>query len=111
MRTFATVTIVALILVAANTPAIGCSVALCLNHGIEMSASFRVHITTDDKTLPGVSVSVTSMVEGDDSETRRPALELQTDSLGEVQINKLQPGNYWITATLLGLARARLVSM
>jgi hypothetical protein len=69
-----------------------------------MSASFRVHITTDDKTLPGVSVSVTSMVEGDDSETRRPALELQTDSLGEVQINKLQPGNYWITATLLGFS-------
>jgi hypothetical protein len=44
------------------------------------------------------------MVEGDDSETRRPALELQTDSLGEVQINKLQPGNYWLTATLLGFS-------
>jgi len=104
MRSLAIITIVAALLGVANTPLFGCSLTGCVGHGIEMGGSFRVHVTVDGKPLPGVFVSVTSMAEAGDPETRRHAIEVQaeTDSLGEVQVGKLPPGNYWIHATLLG---------
>ena len=81
-----------------GVPSNACSMAGCLNRGVEMRRDFAVKITNDGKPLPGVSVQIIS--EGSE---RFSGITL-TD--GTVHVIGLPPGDYWLNAGLLGISAA-----
>jgi hypothetical protein len=74
-----------------------CSMAGCLDQGVEMRRHFVVKVEHGDKRLPGVSVWVASTTEG------RRLLSGITNKDGTVSFTDLPPGEYWLTAELLGI--------
>jgi hypothetical protein len=82
----------------AAIPSGACSMASCLNRGVEMRRDFAVTITNDGKPLPGVAVQITS-----NGSERFSGVTL-TD--GTVRVVDLPPGDYWLNAELLGISAA-----
>jgi len=78
---------------------VACSLAGCLDRGIEMRRNFLVTVTHQDKPLPGVSVQITgnSVVAGDQSFSEQTGVD------GTAHFVNLPPGDYWIKADLLGI--------
>jgi hypothetical protein len=76
-----------------------CSMASCLNDGIEMQPDFVVAVTHDEAPLAGVSVKVRSF----SGEEPRVWFSGVTDKHGNAHVTNLAPGNYWIEADLLGV--------
>ncbi|MGH9685442.1 MAG: MSCRAMM family protein [Candidatus Acidiferrales bacterium] len=73
-----------------------CSLAGCLDNGIELRHDFIVKVTHGDMPLPGVSVWVAS-------EEGNKLFSGTTASNGTVRVADLPPGEYWLTAELLGV--------
>jgi Carboxypeptidase regulatory-like domain len=74
-----------------------CSMAGCPGNGIEVRPDFFIRITHQDKPLPGVTVEIT----GNGAKN-----ELRTGADGKVSISNLSPGDYWLSAELLGISAA-----
>ena len=96
----ASVSILALLTIPAST--VGCSLAGCVDRGLEMRRNFSVMVTHQDKPLPGVSIQITGNSEG----SSRQSFSGLTGSDGTARFANLPPGDYWITADLLGIAAA-----
>jgi Carboxypeptidase regulatory-like domain len=94
----ATASIPLLLFVAA--PANPCSMASCLDKGVEMHKHFVVRVTHDEKPLSGVSVRITVSSE---KETRTVFFGATADG-GSVQVQNLPAGEYWINTELLGIS-------
>jgi len=75
-------------------PSIACSMASCLDNGDEMSRDFVVRITFADKPLAGVNVHITG--------TKPFSATSFTD--GTVHVSGLLPGEYSLSAELLGIS-------
>lgn len=87
-------------LLAASRPSAACSMAGCLNDGVEMRCTFAVDITHDGKPLPGVTVKV----RGFGGEKNNIQLfSGVTARNGKVVVGELPPGNYWLDTELLGI--------
>jgi hypothetical protein len=77
-----------------------CSMASCLNKGIEMRQDFMVSVRHDGKPLAGVVVQVTSNIAGES----REQFSGTTSTDGSVHVTTLPPGEYWLNAELLGIS-------
>lgn len=80
-----------------------CSMAGCINHGVEVRPIFKVTVKHDRTSLAGVTVEVTSSPSGGDSVKVFSGV---TGSDGSVRVSNLPPGDYWIDAALLGINAA-----
>ena len=80
-----------------SVPSNACSLAGCLNDGVEASQHFTVTFKHDGKPLAGVSVEITG--EGQEQ------FSGLTSTDGKVRLTLL-PGHYWIKAGLLGISAA-----
>lgn len=80
-------------------PATACSLAACIDHGLEAERNFTVTIKHQGKPLQGVSIKVT----GPDSTIRFSGL---TTAKGLVEVGGPVPGDYWLDATFLGINSA-----
>jgi len=78
-------------------PANACSLAGCLDHGVEMRRNFVVKINHAGKALRGVAVQVSG---------NGKQFTLFTTLEGEVRIDDLPAGDYWLDAQLLGVSSA-----
>ena len=79
-------------------PSHACSAASCLDRGFEMRSDFVVTITEDGKPLAGVTVEVTA--------ERSKRFSGMTIADGTVHVLSLPPGDYWLSAELLGISAA-----
>ncbi len=86
----------------AAVPASACSIAGCLDRGVEMRRGFAVKIKHADKPLAGVSVEITGPQDTSDAKKFTGA----TGKDGIARINNLLPGNYWLNAEYLGIGAA-----
>ena len=77
-----------------SVPSNACSLAGCLNDGVEANPYFTVMFKHDSKPLAGVRVEITG--EG------KEQFSGLTTADGKVRLN-LSPGHYWIKAELLGI--------
>lgn len=94
--------LLALIVLFVGDRAEACSVVGCTDRGIEVNSSFSVNLSHDDRPLSGVLVEVTTF-RGDSQTT----VFSETTALdGTVYIASLPPGDYWISAELLGISAA-----
>lgn len=80
-----------------------CSLVGCINHGVEVRPIFTVTVKHERTPLGGVKVEVTSSRSGGDSVKVFAGI---TASDGSVQVSNLPPGDYWISADLLGINAA-----
>ncbi len=80
-----------------SVPSNACSLAGCLNHGVEANQYFTVMVKHDGKPLAGVLVEITG--EG------KEQFSGLTPTDGKIRLN-LSPGHYWIKAELLGISVA-----
>ncbi len=76
---------------------VACSAAGCPGNGTEVRPDFAVRITHQDKPLSGVTVEITG------NGTKN---ELRSGADGRIYISKLSPGDYWLSAELLGISAA-----
>jgi hypothetical protein len=74
-----------------------CSLASCSDRGVEMRSNFAVRIKFDGKPLAGVTIKATSA-----GSERFTGVTLAD---GTIRIN-LPPGDYWLSAELLGISAA-----
>jgi hypothetical protein len=81
-------------------PAGACSMASCLDKGVEMYKHFVVTVAHDGRPLKGVSVRVTTFSE---KEPRTVFFGATADG-GSVQVQNLPEGEYWINTDLLGIS-------
>jgi hypothetical protein len=105
MSRIAQIAVGALVLSGMSIPLHACSMAGCLNQGIEMRSSFTVRVSHNGKPLPGVTVTVRAVMDPKtESKDESPKLLItaKTDARGELHTVNLPPGNYWINASLLG---------
>src|SRR5258706_4337019 len=75
-------------------PAGACSLAGCLDRGIEMRSDFAVKIRHADKPLPETTVEIT----GPQGTSEAKTFTLTTDKDGIARITNLAPGDYWLNA-------------
>ena len=75
-------------------PATACSLAACIDHGVETDRNFVVTIRHQGKPLQGVSIKVTAP----DSTVRFSGV---TTSKGLVEVGGLGPGDYSLDASFL----------
>ena len=80
----------------APVPGTACSLAGCIDHGIELNRDFAVTIKHQGKPLMGVTVKVTDAVG-----TLR--FSGMTTATGSVRFTSLPPGDYWLDADFLGI--------
>ncbi len=78
-----------------SIPANACSMASCLNHGIEMRESFVVTVKHAGKPLARVAVEVSG---------NGKQFTLLTSSDGKVRVAALPMGDYWLNVQLLGIS-------
>src|SRR5215469_18601220 len=96
-------TVVALCLVSLlAVPAGACSLAGCLDRGIEMRTDFAVRIRHANKPLPGAIVEIT----GPQGTSGAKKFNLMTDKDGIARITNLAPGDYWLNAEYLDIGAA-----
>jgi len=88
---------VAWLLSLSSVPSNACSLAGCLNDGVEANQHFTVMFKHDGKPLAGVLVEITG--EG------KQQFSGLTSTDGKAHLN-LSPGHYWIKAELLGISAA-----
>jgi len=88
---------VASLLSLVSVPSNACSLAGCLNDGVEANQHFTVMFKHDGKPVAGVRVEITG--EGKEQFSGLSSTD------GEVRLN-LSPGHYWIKAELLGISAA-----
>ncbi len=98
MRSLFAVSLASLLALLA-VPASACSVVGCLDKGTEMRPDFTVKVTHDGKALAGVSVRITNSL----NEASIKVFSDVTGINGSVRAMKLQPGEYWLHAELLGI--------
>lgn len=72
---------------------------MCAENGIEMRPDFAVIVTHGGKPFRGVNVWVSANAEANAIRSFSGV----TDTRGRVQVSSLPPGNYWLTAELLGV--------
>ncbi len=82
----------------ASSPA--CSVSECLPSKSELRSNFAVRLSHDDKPLAHVTVKITR----NDGTRIVELFSQETDANGNVHVFRLPPGNYWLTADLLGIS-------
>jgi len=80
-------------------PAMACSLAACIGHGVETDRNFVVAIKHQGKPLQGVSIRVTAP----DSTIKFSGV---TTSKGLLDVEGLVPGDYWLDASFLGVNAA-----
>ena len=80
-------------------PAMACSLAACVDRGVETERNFAVTIQHQGKPLQGVSIKVTAP----DSTIKFSGV---TTSKGLVEVAGLVPGDYWLDASFLGINAA-----
>jgi hypothetical protein len=97
MNRFPTVVALALMCYGIAIPASACSMAGCLNHGVEMRQDFVVTIKHGGKPLAGVAVQISG---------NEKQFTLPTSTDGRVHVTDLPPGDYWLDAQLLGISAA-----
>ena len=83
-------------------PAGACSMAACLDRGIEMRSEFAVKIRHADKPLPGATVEITGPQDISGAKT----FAVTTNKDGIARITNLAPGDYWLDAEYLGVGAA-----
>jgi hypothetical protein len=93
----ATASISWLLFVAA--PSNACSMASCLDKGVEIHRHFAVAVTHDGNPLNGVSVRITTFSE---KEPRTVFFGATADG-GLVRVQNLSAGEYWIDVALMGI--------
>jgi len=76
--------------------ALGCSLAGCLNGGVELQRTFVVSVKYAGKLIAGVRVDVKA-----NGESRLSAI---TGPDGNARITNLTPGEYWLDTDLLGVS-------
>jgi Carboxypeptidase regulatory-like domain len=101
-RNLAITSIILICLIAVALPADACSVASCLNRGIELRHDFVVKVSNADRPVPGVTVEITGPQ--DTSEAKKFAVT--TDNDGIAHVTNLAPGDYWLNAEYLGIGAA-----
>jgi hypothetical protein len=79
--------------------ALACSVAGCLDHGMEVGRGFVVRIKHNGRPLEGVVVEVRGASE-------RVLFAEKSALDGAVHLPDLSPGDYWLTAEFLGIGTA-----
>ena len=83
-------------------PAGACSLAGCMDRGIEMRSDFTVKVRHADKPLPGATVEITGPQGTNDAKR----FIVTTDKGGVAHITNLAPGDYWLNAEHLGIGAA-----
>ena len=78
-------------------PSIACSMAGCLDNGVEMRNDFVVRVTHADKPIAGVNVRVTRNLDGSEWFSGTTAAN------GTVRVTGLPAGEYWLTTELMGI--------
>lgn len=91
--------IFAALLLLVPEPTSACSLAGCLGRGVELRRDFAVLVKHEGKPLQGVTIRAT-----DNSATVR--FSGVTTSDGIVRAASLPPGDYWLSADLLGVNAA-----
>jgi hypothetical protein len=76
-----------------------CSLVSCIDRGIEVRRDFSVLVKHDGKPLKGVKVEIKTNL-GSIISTGT------TDSAGRATVTTLSPGEYWLSADLLGIGAA-----
>ena len=89
----------ALLLLLAALPASACSLAACIDNGIELGQSFEVVFTHDGKILQGVTVKVTDAA-------AKLRFSSVTPATGSHLVVSLPPGDYCLNADFLGIGAA-----
>lgn len=82
--------------------AVPCSLAGCLDRGIEMRSDFAVKIRHADRPLPGAAVEIT----GPQGTSTARKFTVTTDKDGIARITNLAPGDYWLDAEYLDIGAA-----
>jgi hypothetical protein len=75
-------------------PSVACSTASCVDNGDEMRRDFVVRITLADKPLPGANVQITGA----------RSVSAMSSFDGTVHVSGLPPGEYWLSAEVLGIS-------
>jgi len=78
---------------------VACSLAGCVDRGVELRRNFIVTVTHQDKSLPGVSVQIT----GNSDVAGHQSFSELTGVDGIAHFASVPPGDYWIKADLLGI--------
>jgi hypothetical protein len=79
-----------------------CSLVGCADRGVELRRNFSVAVTHQGKPLLGVIVQIISNSEGGSHQS----FSRLTSRDGTAHFTNLSPGDYWITADLLGINAA-----
>jgi hypothetical protein len=93
------VSTVAVLALALPIIARACSMAGCLDRGIELRSDFTVTIKHDGKPLSGVTVQVRGT-----SKEIPQLFSNQTGNNGTAHFTSLPPGDYWLYSDLLGIS-------
>ena len=91
-----------LLLLLLVSPSAGCSLAGCINGGIEVRGDFIVIVAHHGKPLESVDVEIKPITSDSDG-TRFSG---STDIDGKATIKNLAPGEYWLIASKLGIGAA-----
>jgi len=83
-------------------PAGACSLAGCVDGGIEVRSDFAVKIRHADKPLPGATVEI----KGPQGTSGAKAFTVTTDKDGIARFTNLAPGDYWLDAEYLDIGAA-----
>jgi len=75
----------------------------CVNDGIELRQDFIVSVKHEGKALPGVKIEMTRGRRTFDTGITRSSL---TGSDGLASMTVLPPGQYWLSAAMLGISAA-----
>ncbi len=87
-------------LVCLESPAFGCSVAMCLGGGIEVNPQAAIRVFHRGSPLSGASVTIS------ESGQEKAVLKGATDANGSFVISRLTPGEYWLNVEFLGISAA-----
>lgn len=99
MAKSSTSAVFAALLLLVPAPTSACSLVACLGRGIELQRDFAALVKHDGKPLQGLTIRVT-----DSAATVR--FSGVTASNGMVRVASLPPGDYWLSADLLGVNAA-----
>jgi hypothetical protein len=83
-------------------PANACSLAGCLDRGIEMRSNFAVRVRHAGEPLPETRVEIT----GPQGTSGAKKFAVKTDNDGIARITNLAPGDYWLNAEYLDIGAA-----
>ena len=102
MSRSAPILVLACLLPLMAVPAGACSLAGCLDRGIEMRSHFTVKIRHADKPLPGAIIEIT----GPQGTVSAKKFTVKTNKDGIADITNLAPGEYWLNAQYLDIGAA-----